>query len=59
MIVTPEAPVKAVNMAHAKRATRASPAGIHPKRERKTLIMRWGDLLSDIKKPANVKRGIV
>ncbi len=58
MIVTPEAPLNAVNMAVEKRATTASPPGIHPKSDSASLISRFGALLSARRNPANVKSGM-
>ena len=47
MIVTPEAPIKAVKMAHENNATMANPPGIHPRKARDTFTNRLGALLSD------------
>ena len=58
MIVTPEAPVNAVNIAQIKSDTIPSPPGKNPKNAFAILINRSGVLLSDSMNPANVNNGI-
>ena len=48
-MVTPDAPVRAVNKAQAMKPTMASPAGIQPNRARINAISRSEDLASAIR----------
>ena len=56
-MVTPDAPVKAVNKAQVTRETIASPPGIHPRKTRVKRTSRSDVLLSPIIYPARVNRG--
>ena len=58
MIVTPDAPLKAVKTAVEKTATTARPPGIHPKSACARLTSRFGPWLSARTYPANVNSGM-
>ena len=58
IIVTPDAPVKAVKSAHARIDTMAKPDGIQPKKTSVKATNLFGALLSLNKYPERVKRGI-
>lgn len=57
-MVIPDAPVKAVKIAHDISTTIASPPGIHPKRACVKFTSRLGALLSARIYPANVNNGM-